>query len=107
MTHLNRDTNLDLWIENRVLHRDRRKRYTVGAYTRYTNKALLLLHDLEMPFDLTRRDDLKYQVTVYGQWQLADSWEDVAYAVCLLIYQVIEGKVWPHYVEEHHGKSDK
>lgn len=107
MTHLNRDMNLDLWIETKVLHRDRSKRYSVGAYTRYTNKALLLLQDLEFPFVMTRREDLKFELRAHGRWQLADSWEDVAYAACLLIYEVMEGRPWPHYVEENNGTRDK
>jgi hypothetical protein len=105
---MSRDQALDLWIESRILYRDRRKRYSVGAYTRYPNKALFLLNDLEMPYQLKRRgDDLKFEIEVYGYTELADSWEDVAYTICLLIYQVIERKKWPHYVEETHGTSDK
>lgn len=104
MTYQTRDQALDLWIETRILHRDRRKRYSVGAYTRYPNKALLLLTDLEMPFAIKRRGvDLKYEVEIYGYSGLADSWEDIAYTICLLIFEVIERKPWPHYVEESHG----
>jgi len=102
-----RDQQLDLWIERRLLHRDRSKRYSVGAYTRYPNKALLLLNDLEMPYTIKRRDgDLKIEVEIFGHTDLADSWEDVAYTICLLIFRFVEQRPWPHYVEETHGKSD-
>lgn len=101
-----RDQSLDLWIETKVLHIDRSKRYSVGAYTRYTNKAMLLLNDLEMPYSIVRRPgDLKYEVQIYGQSGLADSWEDLAYSICLQIFQAIEGHAWPHYVEREYGKS--
>jgi hypothetical protein len=106
MTYGTRDQALDLWIETKLLHRDRSKRYSVGAYTKYANKALLLINDLEMPYRITRRHgDMKYEVEIYGHVELADSWEDMAYTICRLIFQVIERQAWPHYVEEANGKN--
>lgn len=106
MTHSSRDPRLDLWVETKLLRRSRQKRFAIPAYTTYPNRALLTLSDLEMPFTLQRRSDLKYEVAAFGHKELADDWEDVALAVCLLLFRTVEGKPWPHQAESSDAEKN-
>jgi hypothetical protein len=90
------DARLDLWIEKKLLRRSAGRRLGAPGYTRYTNKALLLLSDIEMPFVIQRRQDLKFEVIVYGFGELADAWEDLGLAICRVLFRVVEGSDWPH-----------
>lgn len=104
MVH-SRDERLDQWIEQKLLKKQKSKRYAVGAFTKYPNKALCLLSDLEFPFTLRRREDMKFEVSVFGVLEIADSWEDLALAICRLIFRVVEGATWPHLPESIHAEE--
>lgn len=95
----NYDERLDLWIETKLLRRARTKRVTVPKYTRYTNTALRVLSDLEMPFTLRRREDLKYELSVLGFVTLANCWDDLASVISQTLYRVVEGTSWIHHDE--------
>lgn len=91
------DARLDGWIEMKLLRRSKGgRRLGAPGYTRYTNKALLLLSDIEMPFALQRREDLKFEVRIFGHCEIADSWEDIGLAVCRALFKAVEGKDWPY-----------
>lgn len=102
----NRDERLDQWVETRLLRRSRSKRYAVPGYTKYTNRALLTLSDIEMPYSLKRREDLKYEISALGHTEISDSWEDLALSVCRLLYRVVEGSSWPHSCETSDAEKD-
>jgi hypothetical protein len=93
------DQALDKWILNHLLHRDLSRRYSLPAFTRYTNKALLLLADIELLFELRRREDLKYELSIHGITNIADSWEDLAMVTCRTIFEAVDGRKWPMHSE--------
>jgi hypothetical protein len=99
---------LDLWIETKLLKRRRSKRFTVPKYSRYPNMALRVLSDIEMPFTLQRRDDHKFEFTLFRFKELADSWDDdLAFLICQTLYRVVEGASWMNNIESpHHAEEN-
>lgn len=101
------DERLDRWVESRLLKRSRDSRYAVPKWTRYTSKALLLMCDLEMPFELRRREDLKFEFSIFGVTELANSYEELAPVICQVLYRVVEGTRWPHNEESNHAEVNR
>ncbi|HYX39989.1 MAG TPA: hypothetical protein VE954_43385 [Oligoflexus sp.] len=90
------DARLDQWVDAKLLRRATKRRFGAPGYTRYTNKALIMLSDVEIPFVLRRREDLKYELQIYGHTDIADGWDDLGLTVCRLLFRSIEGTDWPH-----------
>lgn len=98
-----RDARLDLWIDRKLLRRSARGKLGCPSYTKFANRAILLLADLEMTFSIQRRDDLKFEVRVLHHMELANNLEELAMAICLCIFRVVEGSPWPYEGTEKDG----
>lgn len=86
------DYDLDCWIDENFYHR--KCRVTAPHYTKYTNKALHILEDLEMPFTVGRAEDTLFEVRMYHLIERTKTWEELAYAICKLVYTLITRRTW-------------
>jgi hypothetical protein len=87
------DYDLDLWINSNVYSVARKGRYA-SACTKYTNRAIVALADLDVPFHIARLEDGKWQVGLGRMIAVSESWNALAYPICKLIYKMISHEDW-------------
>jgi hypothetical protein len=87
------DRRLDLWVETNLLRRSRSKRFSVPGYSKYPNLAMLTLHEMEVPFTLTRSDE-GYSLQAYSIIETSPDWENLALAICRILFRIFEGTDW-------------
>lgn len=88
------DYQLDVWIDENVYHRRGIRKHAAPHYTKYTNRALFTLEFLEIPFTLSRTEDLMYEIRIYHCVERVKTWEELAYGVCKAIYKLMTKQTW-------------
>ena len=87
------DYDLDLWINYNVYKVARKGRYA-PAVSKYTNRAIAALADLDVPFQISRTAEGRWRVQLYHIVGEGGSWQELAYPICKAIYQLITQKEW-------------
>jgi hypothetical protein len=88
------DYDLDVWIDENVYKRKHTRRFTAPAYTKYTNRALHILEDLEIPFTVGRTADLMFEVRLYHCVETVKTWEELAMAICKVVFKLMTRRNW-------------
>ena len=87
------DYDLDLWINTNVYRFTRKGRYA-PAVTKYTNRAITALADLNVPFQISRLETGRWKIQLFHIAHEAESWQGLAYPISKSIYQLITQKHW-------------
>lgn len=87
------DYDLDLWINSHVYKVARKGRYA-PAVTKYTNRAITALADLNVPFEISRLENGRWKLRLYHIVAESSSWQGLSFPICKAIYELITQAEW-------------